>query len=84
MLNIDKYLEKFSKNLNSAESEKKQIIEIIKKHTSLVFSLDLVEIKDCIVYIKTSPALKNKIFIHKKAILLDTASLVSIKIVEIK
>ena len=84
MFNIEKYLEKFSKNLNSAESEKKQIIDIVKKHTNLIFTLDLVEIKDCVLYIKTSPALKNKIFIHKKAILDDITSLVSTKIIEIK
>ena len=83
MLKIQKYLEKFSKNISLAELDKKKIIEILKKQTGLDFSPESVEIKDCIIYIKSSPAVKNKIFICKKNIF-DEIVVFGIKIVDIR
>jgi len=63
MFNIEKYLEKFSKNIRNAELNKTKILEIIKKHTNLNLLPEEIEIKNYIAYIKSSPAVKNKLFI---------------------
>ncbi|MEI6843615.1 MAG: hypothetical protein WCK48_03895 [bacterium] len=84
MLNIAKYLEKFTKNVQSSEIQKNQIIEILKQQTDLDFTQDSIEIKKYILYIESSPAVKNKIFLYKKAILENIASSTSIKITDIR
>ena len=84
MFNIEKFLEKFSKNIKNTEIYKKQILEIIKNQIEVNIPEESIEIKNNIVYIKLSPAYKNKIFIYKKQILEDISSSLSIKIVDIK
>ncbi len=84
MFNIEKYLEKFSKNVRFSEMDKNKIIEIIKNHTGLVFSPESIEIKDYIVKIQASPAVKNKIFIYKEVILSNITSSITNKIVDIR
>ena len=69
MFNISNFLEKFSKNIQSNENDKRQILEIIKKQTGIELSNQSMEIKNYILYVNTSPAIKNKIFIYKKQIL---------------
>lgn len=85
MFNIDGFLDKFYKNIRSVEANKIQILEILEKHTGIKFSLTDVEIKNYIVYIKSTPASLNKIFIYKKKILEDINTAVTgQKIVDIK
>lgn len=84
MFNIEKYLEKFSKDVRNAELHKTKIIEIIEKHTQLLILPKNLEIKDYIIYIKDSPAVKNKIFINKGKILEEITTSVPIKVVDIK
>ncbi len=84
MFNIEKYLQKFSKNVADIELYKKQISESIEKHTQINISTSDVEIKNYIVYVNSSPAVKNKLFIYKEKILEDITNSVSIKIVDIK
>ena len=84
MLNIAKFLEKFSKNLKSAEIYKKQILEIIEKQTQLQILPEDLEIKNFVLYIKSSPAVKNKLFIFKNKILEEIALTVSTKVVDIR
>lgn len=85
MFNINKYLEKLSKNISSTENQKKRILEIIEKDTNLNFNIEDIEIKNYIIYIKTSLAIKNKIFIYKNKIIEDVTSVLpNIKIVDIK
>ncbi|HEY4508708.1 MAG TPA: hypothetical protein VJC13_00270 [Candidatus Paceibacterota bacterium] len=84
MFNISSFLDKFSKNVADTEFHKKQVIEIIEKNTQLNISPKDIEIKDCVVYIKSSPAVKNKIFIFKNKILENIINSTSIKIVDIK
>ena len=84
MFNISSFLEKFSKNIKSDEIYKKQILEIITDQTQLNFSPKDLEIKDYVLYIKTSPTLKNKIFTNKQLILDDIAKSLSIKIIDIR
>ncbi len=84
MFNIQKYLEKFSKNVASSEIQTKQIIDIIKKETDILVVLNNIEIKNNIIYIKISPAAKNKIFIFKNKIIDAINSSTGIKITDIK
>ena len=84
MFNISSFLEKFSKNIKSAETSKKQIIEIIEKNTQIKISSEELEIKDYVIYIKSSPAVKNKLFIYKSKILEDISTSISVRIVDIR
>lgn len=85
MFNIEGFLDKFYKNIRSAETDKKQIQEILEKHTRINFSLTDIEIKNYIIYIKATPAYLNKVFIYKRNILEDVSRLVpDQKIVDVK
>lgn len=85
MFNIEKYLEKFSKNIHSSKLQKECILGVIKKYTQIQLSPDEIEIKNYIVHTKTSPAVLNKIFIYKSKILEDIAlQTPNFKIVDIK
>jgi uncharacterized membrane protein len=85
MFNISNYLQKFSKNIYSSENNKKQILDIIKKHTQVVLYLGDIEIKNYILHIKKSPTILNKIHINKAKILEEIAlSVPNQKIVEIR
>lgn len=84
MFNISSFLQKFSKNVADAEFHKKQISEVIEKHTQINISTSDVEIKDYVIYIKSSPAVKNKIFIYKEKILEDIGLSTNIKIVNVR
>ncbi len=84
MFNIEKYLDKFSKSAKLAELHKGKIIEIIEKQTGLYILPKNIEIKDSIVYIKESPAVKNKLFIYKQTILEEISVSIPIKIVDLK
>jgi len=69
MLDIKKYLEKFSKNLKNFEFQKEKILEIIKKETNIEIPKEKIEIKNNTVYLDGNPGLKNLIFLHKSKIL---------------
>jgi len=84
MFNISSYLEKFSKNISSAELHSEKILEILKKHTGISFEKNDIEVKNYIVDVSGSPAVKNKIFMYKKAILDDIALSLPITVVDIK
>jgi hypothetical protein len=74
MFNIDKYLEKFSKNIQSADGQKKEIADTIKKLSGIDIATKDLEVKNFILHTNTSPAVKNKLFMYKKAILEGIAS----------
>ena len=84
MLNISKYLEKFKKNLESGEILNNTIIEIIKKHTDLDLKTSDFELKSNLVLLKTSPGIKNKIFIFKESIVKDIEENSALKNIEIR
>lgn len=84
MFNIDKYLQRFSKGIDSLEFNKAKIVEIINKYTNLKIDSSNVEIKDYIVVVNTSAVGKNQIFIYKKKILDEINSIISTKVVDIK
>jgi hypothetical protein len=84
MFNIEKYLEKFSRNVQNAELHKSKILEIIKKQTGLYILPKNLEIKDYILRVNESPAVKNKLFIYKAKILEEIFRETSLKIVDVK
>ncbi len=84
MFNIEKFLNKFTKEIKSTESNKNIILDVIKKHTQIELQLNDVEIKDYQVVLKASPAVLNKIFIYKQKILDELGTSLPIKIVDIK
>ncbi len=84
MFNISDFLDKISKKLKSQEIYKKGILEIIERNTNIKISNDDLEIKDYIVYIKSSPAVKNKIFISKESLINEINNTLGIKITDIR
>lgn len=84
MFNIQKYLERFSKNLNSIDLHKKQILETIKNNTGIEIQSDDVELKELVLLVKASPGVKNKLFIYKSKILLEIGEKTGLKILDIK
>lgn len=84
MFNIASFLEKISKNLKSVDLNKDEILNVIKSKTNLDLNKEDLEYKEGILYIKSSPAVKNKIFIFKKNILDEIKSKISINIVDIR
>ena len=83
MLNISKYLEKFVKKLNSENYNQERIIEIIKTKTGLSIQTGDIEIKGNIIKTKTTPAVKNKLFIYKEELLEEINLSSPIKIIDI-
>ena len=84
MFNIERFLQKFSKGVQSAEFQKEKIIEIIKKNTQIELTKNDLEIKEYVLMIKSSPAVKNKLFISKNKILEDCNNLTEMKLVDIR
>jgi hypothetical protein len=84
MFNIEKYLEKFSKDVKNAELHKGKILEIIEKHTQLYILPKNLEIKDGIIRVNESPAVKNKLFIYKEKILEEISVAVPLKVIDIR
>ncbi|HRH26983.1 MAG TPA: hypothetical protein PLZ99_02370 [Parcubacteria group bacterium] len=84
MLNISKYLEKFKKNIEKGEYLIESIAEVVKKNTQIIIDVNTIQVKENVIYIKDSPLIKNKIFIHKEDILLEINKISSIKYVDIR
>jgi len=84
MLNISKYLEKFKKSLESGENLNNTIIEIIKKYTDIELKLSDFELKSNLVALKTSPGVKNKIFMFKSEISKEIQEKTALKNIEIR
>jgi len=78
MFNISSFLEKISKNLKNNQINKNQIIEILNKKINIYLKEEDIEVKNCILFINTSPAVKNKIFINKESLLFDLNKITNI------
>lgn len=74
MFNISSLLGKLSKRVFDAESVKQNIGEVVNRRTGMNIPLESIEIKNNIITVQASPAIKNKIFIAKKAILEEIAT----------
>ena len=84
MWNISSFLEKFSKSLQSTESEKQHILDVIEKQTNIRLNLKDFEIKNYTVEVRATPAIKNKLFIYKRQLLEEINTFSSVKVVDIK
>lgn len=85
MFNINSFLDKFYKNIKSTEIDNIKILEILEKHTKIKFFLNDIEIKNYVLYIKSTPASLNKVFIFKRKILEDISFFIpNQKIIDIK
>ena len=84
MFNIASFLEKFSKNIKNTETFKKQITEIVFNQTQINILPENIEIKNNIIYTKSSSAIANKIFINKTKILKEINLSPPIKIIDIR
>jgi len=85
MLNIQGYLGKFSKRLNDLTHQKTQIVGIIEKYTQIIVLPEEIEMKDYVIYLKSSSAVSNKVFIYKNRILEEISMLLpDLKIFDIK
>ena len=84
MFNISSFLSKFSKKIQTVELGNEQILHSIEDKTGLKLSFDNIEVKSYTIYIKASPAIKNKIFIFKQGILDEINKNSQIKIIDIR
>ncbi|MEQ1500076.1 MAG: hypothetical protein ABL917_01735 [Parcubacteria group bacterium] len=84
MFNIEKLLEKFSRNIDKLEFDIVNAINIIKSETGINLAKEDVEIKNYVLYIKCSPAIKNRIFISKQNILDKIKSITPNKILDLR
>lgn len=84
MINISKLLEKFSKKIDTEESCNRQVIEIIKKLTDLNINLKDCEIKNNVIYVNSSPAVKNKLFVYREQIVNEVNKIRAINVVAIR
>ncbi len=84
MFNIEQYLKKFSKGIDSIKINKDNIILIINKHTNLNLKSTDLEIRDYKIFVNTSAVGKSQLFLNKNKILEEINSLIEIKIVDIK
>jgi len=83
MFNISSFLDKFSKSISSEEQTIGTVITAIHTSTGIDLSADKIEVKDTVIYITASPAIKNKIFIYKETILSSIVSF-GIKVSDIR
>jgi hypothetical protein len=83
MENISSFLQRF-KNILSSQGARKQIsIEVIKKKFNIELDPEKVKIKGDILYITSSPSLKNMLFLKKESLLKEINSQVGSRIVDI-
>lgn len=68
---ISDFLEKFKKTLFQKEEIYKIISEEIYKKTNILIKLNLIKIKNNIIFLDCSPVLKNEILINQKEILIS-------------
>lgn len=68
---ISGFLDKFKDVVFKNENQLNSIKEVIKKHISFDIDKNSVSTKGSIIYIKSSPLVKNEILIHKSGILSD-------------
>lgn len=84
MFNISSLLEKFSKNITSFEIDQHTLCSVIQEKTHIQLDPKQIEVKDTILYLRVSPAYKNKIFINKTSILEGIDVLFPKKITDIR
>lgn len=84
MFNISSLLAKFKNKINALELNNQEVLDIVEKITQIKLSLNDVDIKNNVIFIKSGGAVKNKIFIFKNKILDEINKNIPIKIVDIR
>lgn len=69
MNNLGNFLDKFKNLLGSSKFQKDAVISIIKSISGISLEEKDVEIKNHVVRIKASPAVRSEIFMHKQKII---------------
>jgi hypothetical protein len=67
--NLEGYLDKFKKIFSTVNFQRDAVVSIIEKHTNIKLLPKEFDIKDFVVTLKTSPGIKNEIFMHRNQIL---------------
>ncbi len=75
------YLEKFKKILVDGPEKKRHISSTIQLITKITLGQEQIAVKDGVVYITASPALKNELFINRKRITEDLQKLLNTSVV---
>lgn len=81
---IKNYLEKFKEILSNKEEEYLTVSKIIEKRIGVLINIKNIKIKNKNITIKTSPLIKNEIFIKKKHILKDLEEVLGYAFFDIK
>ncbi|KND47979.1 MAG: hypothetical protein AB201_00030 [Parcubacteria bacterium C7867-006] len=84
MFNIEQYLKRFSKGIESIKVNKENIVLIINKYTNLNINSSDIEIKDYKIIVNTSAVGKSQLFLNKNKILQEINSSIKTKVVDIK
>jgi hypothetical protein len=69
MKDLSSYLNRFSRALNLKTNEIKIIQESVKEVFSIEIKKESITIKEKTVYISTTPAFKNQLFINKESLI---------------
>lgn len=70
MFNINKFLSRFTKITPPDSEVRRCTVDIIKKEIGVSIQEKDVSVQNTVVYIKTSPAIKSRVFIKKQNIIL--------------
>ncbi len=84
MFNIEQYLKKFSKNIQTLEGNKEKITLIINKYTKLNVESSCVEIKDYKIIVDTNSIGKSQLFLNKNKIIEEIKSTLDQTVIDIK
>ena len=84
MIELNSFLEKFKKFINTDEEVKKVVISVVEEKTGIKLEKINIKIKENILYLKEHPAVKNEIFMNKETILKEIQKLSGQKIINIK
>ena len=68
-MNISHYLDKFKKLIKDGNHEYEVIMGVIKETTGLDIPREAITKKNYTLFIKTHPALKSELFMHKASII---------------
>jgi len=74
MLNISGFLEKFKKFDTDKSLQQEKIAKNLEKVLSITIPIKNFTIKDCVLFIQGSPALKQEIFLKKTQLLSSFAT----------
>ena len=69
LANIKEFLEKYRAKLSEAEGKQEDVIAIIATITQVTLSPEMFSVERGILILRTSPVIKNELFMYKEKIL---------------